>query len=141
MYHSISFKVLYLHSIFSFSHKLAHTRARTHTHTHTHQQFISHFGLGWSQLVKGFRACLLSLFSSVFWGFLAARDSAARSKTLQDCQTQRNPGLGPLPRASAGQLKACPLLPPIPAQNSEQTQGRREHLAPWGLFLLVLPWQ
>ena len=31
MYHSISFKVLYLHSIFSFSHKLAHTRAHTHT--------------------------------------------------------------------------------------------------------------
>ena len=83
---------------------------------------------------KRFRACLLSLFSSVFWGFLAARGSAARSKALQDCKIQRNPGLGPLPTAGAGQLKACPFPPPPPAQNSANT-GQEGAFGSLGLVL------
>ena len=78
---------------------------------------------------------LASLFSSIFRGFLAALGSAARSKALQDCKTKTNPGLRPLPWAGVEQLKACPLPPQTPAQNSEQTQGRRQAFGLLGLVL------
>ena len=43
------------------------------------QQFISHFGLGHSQLVKGFSVCVYRLFVlRHFWGLLAALWSAAK---------------------------------------------------------------
>lgn len=65
----------------------------THTHTHTsrlRQQFVSRFGLGHSQLVKGFSLCLQPLCSQAF---LAALGSAASSKAFQGCRVQTDPRL------------------------------------------------
>lgn len=110
-------------------------------HTHSlslHQQFTSHFGLEWSQLVKGFSVCLLPLCSQEFFrGLLAALWSAASSKALQGSRAQKNPRLWPLHRADMEQLEGS-CLPPTPKFREKLSKHCKGALGPLGLVLTAV---